>query len=129
MDRSKIKIAAASEPQTTERIHLTPDKVESHIDEDSVRKVGLTLSEQLDYIRSRPYKAYTTQCHKGNYAEKGMTYLVVEMKTTFLTIDRKYSNARQFPTKELENQGIKNLLYDKLWEFLRNKYPHAQLPE
>lgn len=113
--------------ETRDRVHLTPTQVEPEAAE--VKNVGVTLQEQLDYLKDRPYKAMECQHHKDKFAEKGFVWLVVQYENTFLGIGRKFSNARQFAIDGLENQGIKNYLYDKLWEDLRSKYPHARLPE
>lgn len=111
-----------------DRVHLTPDNAESFMG-GMIPNVGITLQEQLDYLKSRPYTGTITRVHKGNFAKEGMSFLVVKIKTTFLGIGRVFTNARQFDTKDLEDQGVRNLLFDKLYEHLRKTYPNAQLPE
>lgn len=107
----------------------TPQEDKNRVTIDHAVKVGATLEEQLEYVKSRPYKAYQALVHKGKLATKGKAFLVVKIKTVFLGIGREFTNARQFDLKDLNDQAVKNILFDKLYEHLRDKYPHAQLPE
>ena len=82
-----------------------------------IKNVGITDEEQRAYLASRPYKAEKSILHNGKMAKPGHTFLKVRVNWK----DRKYTNAREFPTEGLMidgeiNLGILNHLYDKLYE-------------
>lgn len=83
----------------------------------AIKNVGITEAEQKAYLASRPYKAERSSLHKGIFAKPGHTYLKVTVRSKI----KKYTNVRQFPTKDL-NQGVMNHLYDKMYEEILSQY-------